>query len=118
MNVKLTALVQRMREAATHGSSPVVMLTRTDAVEALHALEQLQQMHDARGLARLPLRRGDRWNSDKDLPHGSTCSDCALFTACRESFGHVAADEVCDWSPSRFHRARPAQPVFTIHRSV
>lgn len=42
-----------------------------------------------------------------DLPTGKTCGDCSHFTSCNLMWGHIAADEVCDWSPSRF-RFRPA----------
>lgn len=38
------------------------------------------------------------------LPDGMTCSDCRHFARCNAIFGHIAADEVCDWSPSRFHQ--------------
>jgi hypothetical protein len=37
-----------------------------------------------------------------DLPAGKTCGDCSHFTRCNLIYGHIAADEVCDWSPSLF----------------
>ncbi|MFT4118723.1 hypothetical protein [Bradyrhizobium sp.] len=43
--------------------------------------------------------------SDADemsLPDGKTCGDCYHFRRCNLIFGHIAGDEVCDWSPSRF----------------
>jgi hypothetical protein len=40
---------------------------------------------------------------DMALPEGKTCGDCWHFERCRAIFGHIAADEVCDWAPSRFH---------------
>lgn len=36
------------------------------------------------------------------LPDGKTCADCSHFARCNAIFGHIAADEVCDWYPSRF----------------
>lgn len=48
------------------------------------------------------LRRHD---PTMDLPEGKTCADCAHFRRCNLMFGHIAADEVCDWSPSRFYPA-------------
>lgn len=47
-------------------------------------------------------RRGD----DMDLPAGKTCGDCVHCGRCTAIFGHIPADEACDWSPSRF-RQRP-----------
>jgi len=43
-------------------------------------------------------RQGD----DMDLPDGKTCADCFHCRRCVLMFGHIPADEVCDWSPSRF----------------
>lgn len=37
-----------------------------------------------------------------NLPAGTTCGDCALFARCIPFSGHIKADEVCDFSPSRF----------------
>ncbi len=37
-----------------------------------------------------------------ELPPGKTCADCCHFKRCSAMFGHVAADEVCDFYPSRF----------------
>jgi hypothetical protein len=45
------------------------------------------------------------WITDRDgmsLPDGKTCGDCHHFQRCNAIFGHIAVDEVCDWSPSRF----------------
>ena len=50
-------------------------------------------------------RQGD----EMDLPAGNTCADCVHCRRCTLMFGHIPADEVCDWSPSRF-RATP-QPA-------
>lgn len=46
-------------------------------------------------------RRGD----EMDLPAGKTCGDCVHVHRCTAMFGHIPADEVCDWSPSRFRAA-------------
>jgi hypothetical protein len=51
-------------------------------------------------------RQGD----DMDLPAGKTCADCAHCRRCTLMFGHIPADEACDWSPSRFREA-VAAPV-------
>lgn len=37
-----------------------------------------------------------------ELPAGKTCADCAHCKRCCSIFGHIPADEVCDWYPSRF----------------
>jgi hypothetical protein len=39
------------------------------------------------------------------LPVGKTCKDCYFFVRCQEIYGHIAEDEVCDWSPSKFIEA-------------
>jgi len=36
------------------------------------------------------------------LPEGKTCADCLHCRRCTMMFGHIPADEVCDWAPSRF----------------
>lgn len=60
--------------------------------------------HDMQVEQREPMRRASKHDEpDMDLPEGKTCSDCAHFRRCNLIFGHIAADEVCDWSPSRFH---------------
>lgn len=40
-----------------------------------------------------------------NLPDGKTCGDCVHCRRCTLMFGHIPADEVCDWSPSRFRLA-------------
>lgn len=45
---------------------------------------------------------------EMNLPEGSTCADCRHFARCEAIFGHIATDEVCDWSPSRFSPAERA----------
>ena len=54
---------------------------------------------------REPYRRGKRPEDGMDLPDGKTCGDCVHCRRCTLIFGHIPADEVCDWFPSRF-RAR------------
>jgi hypothetical protein len=58
---------------------------------------------------RAPLPRA---GNDMDLPEGKTCADCAHCKRCTTMFGHIPADESCDWSPSRFtpKREQVAQP--------
>lgn len=41
------------------------------------------------------------------LPADRTCADCQHFPRCSAIYGHIAADEVCDWSPSRYQAALP-----------
>ena len=43
-----------------------------------------------------------RTGDDMDLPPGKTCADCTHCNRCTIMFGHIPADESCDWSPSRF----------------
>jgi hypothetical protein len=57
---------------------------------------------------RQPMLRGKHTDADMVLPAGKTCADCAHFRRCNAMFGHIAADEVCDWAPSRF-RQIPAE---------
>lgn len=47
-----------------------------------------------------------------NLPHGETCGDCIHIRRCNAMFGHMAADEQCDWYPIRFLAAlqSPAPP--------
>jgi hypothetical protein len=40
-----------------------------------------------------------------NLPEGKTCGDCVHCRRCTMMFGHIPADESCDWSPSRFREA-------------
>jgi len=42
-------------------------------------------------------------DKEMNLPENKTCSDCYHFRRCNAIFGHIAKDEVCDWSPSRFY---------------
>jgi hypothetical protein len=36
------------------------------------------------------------------LPPAKTCGDCAHFSKCQWLISRIAADQLCDWSPSRF----------------
>ena len=54
---------------------------------------------------RAPMRRyagADREALAMNLPDGKTCADCQHCRRCTAMFGHIPADEVCDWFPSRF----------------
>lgn len=42
------------------------------------------------------------------LATGTTCGDCAHIRRCNSIFGHVETDTYCDWSPSRFAKAKGA----------
>jgi hypothetical protein len=46
-----------------------------------------------------------------NLPEGKTCGDCVHCKRCTMMFGHIPADEACDWSPSRFREAAPANLI-------
>ncbi|MPR00718.1 hypothetical protein F0169_00720 [Pseudomonas sp. MAFF 212408] len=47
-------------------------------------------------------------NADQmNLPEGKTCGECVHCKRCTAMFGHIPADESCDWSPSRFREAVP-----------
>ena len=50
-----------------------------------------------------------RTGDDMDLPAGKTCADCVHCGHCTAMFGHIPADESCDWSPSRFTPKRVEQ---------
>lgn len=51
-------------------------------------------------MSREPYKRGN--DVEINLPEGKTCGDCVHFQRCNAMFGHIASDEICDWSPSRF----------------
>jgi hypothetical protein len=57
---------------------------------------------------RQPYKRGKE--PDMDLPGGKTCGDCVSFRRCNAIFGHIAADESCDWAPSRFVARKEMTP--------
>lgn len=57
-------------------------------------------------IQRAPMLRATHGDPSMDLPAGKTCSDRVHFGRCRSIYGHIAADEVCDFAPSRFHPAR------------
>lgn len=53
-----------------------------------------------------------RTGDDMDLSEGKTCGDCVHCRRCTAMFGHIPADESCDWSPSRFRpAATDAAPI-------
>ncbi|MDT4828019.1 hypothetical protein FQZ97_613840 [compost metagenome] len=54
-----------------------------------------------------PLRRSVNDEDQMNLPEGKTCGDCVHCRRCTLMFGHIPADESCDWSPSRFREAVP-----------
>lgn len=43
-----------------------------------------------------------RTGDGMDLPAGKTCGDCTHCRRCTLIYGHIPADESCDWYPSRF----------------
>ena len=59
---------------------------------------------------REPYKRQDD-GDDMNLPEGKTCADCVHCRRCTLMFGHIPEDEVCDWSPSRFHPQPAANGV-------
>lgn len=60
---------------------------------------------------REPLRRASNDADRMNLPEGMTCGDCVHCRRCTMMFGHIPADEVCDWSPSRFRQAASPETV-------
>lgn len=54
---------------------------------------------------REPLRRSEIDEDRMNLPEGKTCGDCVHTRRCTMMFGHIAEDEACDWTPSRFREA-------------
>jgi hypothetical protein len=54
--------------------------------------------------ARAPMTRAKHPEPDMHLPAGKTCADCRHFARCSAIYGHIAADEVCDWAPSSFQQ--------------
>jgi len=56
---------------------------------------------------RAPMTRAAHGDPEMNLPEGKVCSDCVHFRRCNLIFGHIAADEVCDWAPSRFAEVAP-----------
>lgn len=62
---------------------------------------------------REPLGRMANDEYRMNLPEGKTCGDCVHCRRCTAMFGHIPADESCDWSPSRFREAVPATNTST-----
>lgn len=63
--------------------------------------------------SRAPMLRrtkGDKETLAMNLPAGKTCADCAHCRRCCSIYGHIPADEVCDWYPSRFVQAQAPAP--------
>lgn len=60
---------------------------------------------------REPMKRGRAKDAEglaMELPEGKTCADCAHCKRCCAIYGHIPADEVCDWYPSRYLPVSPA----------
>lgn len=57
---------------------------------------------------REPYRRKEK-DDGMNLPESKTCGDCVHCRRCTLMFGHIPADEVCDWYPSRFTEKAQAQ---------
>lgn len=67
-------------------------------------------MSDAPHNYREPMLRllsGEPQDDGMNLPEGKTCGDCLHMKRCFAMFGHIPADEVCDWYPSRYRDAKP-----------
>lgn len=60
---------------------------------------------------REPMLRSTHAEPSMLLPAGKTCADCAHFNRCNAMFGHIAADEVCDWAPSQFRAIPPESGI-------
>ena len=48
---------------------------------------------------RAPYPRSADNTDQMNLPEGKTCGDCVHCKRCTAMFGHIPADESCDWSP-------------------
>lgn len=55
-----------------------------------------------------------RTGDDMDLPEDKTCGDCVHGRRCAAMFGHITADESCDWSSSRFPPAATDAALITL----
>lgn len=66
---------------------------------------------------REPMRRAPNDADRMNLPEGLTCGDCVHSRRCTMMFGHIPADEVCDWAPSRFRQAATAEPVAIVQKT-
>lgn len=60
---------------------------------------------------REPMLRTKHSEPSMLLPDGKTCADCVHFQRCNAIYGHIAADEVCDWAPNRFYPNRTTSGV-------
>lgn len=60
---------------------------------------------------RQPMLRSKTDEDRMNLPEGKTCGDCVHARRCTMMFGHIPADEVCDWAPSRFREKAATQEV-------
>ena len=45
-------------------------------------------------------------NDGMNLPPDKTCGNCIHFIRCKNIYGRIAPDEVCDWAPSKFMEVR------------
>jgi hypothetical protein len=62
-------------------------------------------MQEIENQTRAPMLRyigSDEEQKSMNLPEGATCANCRSCRRCTTMFGHIPADEVCDWYPSRF----------------
>ena len=66
---------------------------------------------------RVPMRRVSNDTDRMNLPDGMTCGDCVHCRRCTLMFGHIPADEVCDWSPSRFKQAAGVESVAIVEKA-
>lgn len=64
------------------------------------------QSTSMKSVQRQPMTRATHTEAGMHLPAGKTCADCHHFPRCNAIYGHIAADEVCDWYPSRFAPGR------------
>ena len=53
-----------------------------------------------------------------NLPPDKTCGNCFHFQRCKNIYGRIAKDEVCDWSPSKFMEARMLNKIQEIEIKV
>jgi hypothetical protein len=76
--------------------------------QAAQSADEYTQPHpteSAMSEQRAPFPRSADNADQMNLPEGKTCGDCVHCKRCTAMFGHIPADQSCDWSPSRFREA-------------
>lgn len=83
---------------------------RDVAADALKHGSGVRPEHDGAVTAMVERKPYGRTGDEMDLPEGKTCGDCVHCRRCTAMFGHIPADESCDWSPARYREADRSHP--------